>query len=517
LRNLAPAWFFGPGIGKLALRRGNGFKYLQYAPAGYSTVEEVNFGTNGLVWTPEQAVSRQAPVGTGALAVENVPHVGLFPGDYGGGFLWLDLGAYEGTTLALPMTAGQSTLTVEDGDALALGMVVVVGSERLLLGARDENTFAVSRGQEGTTAAAHSAGDGVTPRLGGANQTGPRWDSLEVRRREGRPAIRSGAILTSNLASPGDPSVGAAKWERHPDWTLLTRFDNSAGSPVLSFRPPEGARQARHVCVGDVLMHRWQGVAQRLKVNEVVVREYVPGASAAAGWAGHGATDQAQAAAHALTQHGGLPAAKVSVEASPAPMGDLPVAASPLARILANLEDEGGLAVWLDPQNVARVAPAPGNPQWDQREPYVTLDAATVLGDLAGAWGVRSPVSQVRGTFTETAALRTHRIAYPDVPGVLGRVVDIRGTVRSWAEGRDRCQREYRLLNARRTPQGVTIGPAPWLRPWLRVVYDSAELDAGGQWAGVNAIVESYRCRYEAGPAGGAVCTCALTLREVVL
>lgn len=521
-RNLQPEWFFGPGIGKVALRQGFDPNRMVYNPPGgpggaVTTLDEIDFTANGLTWAPTQGLSRQSPIGTGALAAEDYPHVGLLPGAYGGGYLWLDLGAYQPTVLSLAMTSGQTTMTVEDGDRLTVGGEAVIGAERVLVGARTDNTFAITRAQGGTTAAAHAEGDSVTPRVGGATQTGPQWDGIEIRRRPGKPPLRSGVVLTSNLTSPGDPSVGGAKWERHPDWTLLARFDNAAGADTIALRPPGGVIQARHVCVGDVLMHRRDGIPQRFKVNEVAVDEWVPGGNAAGKWAGHAAGNLAEVAAHFLTQHGGVPAAKVAVAASPAPIRDLPVAGATLGQALGNLETDGGLRVWLDPYNVATIAPDPANPQYDAREAYVTLDGSVLIGEVAGAWGVRSPVSQVKGTFTETASLRTHLIAYPDAPGALGRVVEIRGAVRSWAEGRARVERAYRSLSARRTPQERRIGPAPWVRPWLRVVDNPSGLDAGGQWSGVNCAIVGYRVGFREGPAGGAICETDLTLQEIVL
>lgn len=517
MRNLQPEWFFGPSIGKVALRYGTNPNRNQYAPSGTTLVDEIPFATNGLSWTPQQGVSRQSPIATGSFAVEDYPHVGLLPGAFGAAFLWLDLHAYSAPKLTLPMDSTQLTLQVDDGDRLTPGLEAVIGSERVLIGVRNDNTFAIARHQGGTTAAAHNAGDAVTPRLSGATQTGPQWDAVEIRRKPGTPAILAGAVISSNLATPGDPSAGGSKWELHADWDLVARFDNAAGADVIGVRAPEGGRQARHVAVVIDRMARRGGVPQRAKLNEVVVREWVPGGNAGGGWAGHASANLAEVAAHLLTQHGGVPAAKVALAVAPAPMGDLPVAGAPLSRALANLESDGNLRVWLDPYNAATVSPDPSNPQYDAREPYLTLDGAVLLGDVAGSWGVRGAVSQVKGTFTETASLRTYVISYPDVPGALGQVVEVKGTVRSWAEGRDRVEREFRSRNARRTPQSATIGPAPWLRPWLRVVYTSAELDTGGQFIGVNCCVQSLSIKYEEGPTGGAICTTSLTLTEVIL
>lgn len=516
LRNLAPFWFFGPGVGKLALRRGNGFRYQQYAPSGYSTVQEIDFTTNGLSWTPQQGLSRQSPIGTGALTVEDFPHVGLLPGEYGGGYIWLNLGDYSPTVLAQPLTSGATTMVVEDGDRIAIGLLHQIDSERVLVTGRDDQAFTIARAQDGTSAAAHDPGDSVTPRRNGAIQLGPMFDAIDLRRRPGTPAIRSGVILGSNLASPGDPSVGGAKWERHPDWFLISRFDNQSAASTVAVQIPGGVVEARHVCAGDLLMHYWNGLPQRLKINEIIVREWLPGATVEGDWAGHGASNTAQAAAHILAQHAGMPASKITIAAQPAPMGDLPITPAPASQVLDNLAGDE-LRIWLDPLNAVTIAPDPSSPQYDAREPYATIDATIQISSPAVDWGDRQPVAQVRGTFRETAALRTYTIAYPDRPSSLGEIKTIGPrTVRSWQDGRASVARSFRAQNVRRTPQNVTIGPAPWVRPWLRVLYDMGALDASGAVQGVNCAIVGYTHHF-VDDGSGVVWTVDLTLQEIVL
>lgn len=518
LRNLDPDWDFGPGYGKLALRYGNVAGYHIYNPSGFTTIEEIDFSTNGLTWLPTQGLSRQSPIGTGALTVEDYPHAGLLPGAYGGGFIWLDLQPYRATSLSADIASGATSFSVDDPERLAVGQTVVIGSEHFLLTALDDASYTVVGGQDGTTPAAHAAGDAITPRLGGATQTGPQWDGVEIRRKPGTPAIRSGVLIASNLASPGDPSSGGSKWERHPDWFPIARFDNPSKADVISLRPPGGAVQARHVAVGDVLMHRWNGVAQRLKINEIVVREFLPGASQQAGWAGHGASNVAAVAAHLLTQHGGVPAAKVSVTASPAPMGPLPITGAPLAQLLDNLEGDGELQVWLDPHNAVVIAPDPSSPDYDAREAYVTLDNGMSIGGIGVTWGVRQPVAQIRMTAREVAALRTYRIQYPDIPGALGQIVEVKDAiVRSWGEGRDRTQRIWRARNTRRAPHDLVLNPAPWARPYLRCVWNAAGLDASDQVIGVNCCITAYSHDFADDGRGGLIWTTTLTLQEIVL
>lgn len=516
LRNLAPFIYVAPGVGKLALRRGNGFRYQQYAPSGYSTVEEINFTTNGLVWTPQQGLSRQSPIGTGALTVEDYPHTGLLPGAYGGGYIWLELGDYAATVLAQPLLIGATTMVVEDGDRISVGDDHLIDSEHVLVLSRDENTFVIARAQNGTTDANHDPGDAVRPRRNGATQLGPRFDAVELRRKPGTPAIKSGVLIGSNLASPGDPSVGGSKWERHPDWFLITRFDNPYQSPTVAATIPGGVAEARHICAGDILMHYYNGEPSRLKLNEFVVREWLPGSTFAGGWYGHGATNVAEAAAHMLVQHGAVPGDKVVIAASPAPMGDLPINEAPLAQVLNNLASDE-LRIWLDPTNTATIAPDPSNPQYDAREPYVTLDASVLIGDPAIDWSDRQPVGQVRLTARETASLRTYVVAYPDRPSSLGEIKEIGPvTVRSRADAFARAERAFRSLNTRRKPQNVTIQAAPWVRPWQRVIYDVAALDASDAARGVNCAITAFTHKF-VDDGAGTVWTVDLTISEIVL
>ena len=71
----------------------------------------------------------------------------------------------------------------------------------------------------------------------------------------------------------------------------------------------------------------------------------------------------------------------------------------------------------------------------------------------------------------------------------------------AWTEAaRALAVRELLLQEARRA--GLEAGP---------------ELDAGGQWLGVNAVIRSFRVTFTEGSSGGAVCTCTVELTEVIL
>lgn len=520
MKNLQPEWFFGPGVGKLALRFATDPNRLVYNPPSnvISTVDEIDFTTNGLTWLPYQGVSRQSPIGTGALTVEDYPHVGTFPGTYGGGFLWLDLKPFVAAKLTQPMDSVQTFFVVDDPDRVVPGQEVVIGSERLWVSTRTGDSFACARAQGGTTPAAHAVDDAVTPRIAGATQTGPQWDAVTLRRKPGTPAIRSGVIIASNLASPGDPSAGGAKWERHPDWFLITRFENPAQASSLNLRVPGGMVQARHVCVGDVLMHRRNGVAQRWKLNEIGVPERLPGGITAGGYSGHSMTNEAETAAHILIEHGDVPAAKLTVNVSPAPMGDLPIAAATVRGILDNLSNSAGLVIWLDGLNNVIIGPDPANPQYDAREAYATLTPSLLLAAPSGQWAVPRPVAQVKVTARETASLRTYVATYPDVPGTLGEIVEIKGVnVNSWGDARDRAEREFRARNVRRTPQRVTVNAAPWAAPWLRLIYAVPALDGSGAWSGVNVAIVGFTHHFVRDETNGIQWTTDLVLREVVL
>lgn len=535
LKNIAPDWFFGPGIGKFKIAHGanpnaNGGgaqQYFQYDNVNMSTVDE--FNPAALAWQPYQAMHRAAPALTGAYVVEDFPSTGLLGTAYGAAYWWLDLGAYKPTWLTYGVSATDTTLTVDDADEFPdpsqspwLYECLRIGTERMLYFTKDGNRLGgLARGWGGTVAATHAAGDSVTPDLPfrsgdvGSAQTGWLVDLIELRRKPGTPVIADGAILTSNLLTPTDPSTSAARWERNADWQLWSRFAGNT-SDVLSVPPPEGYRQIRHICVViDRMARSADGAPQRAKLNEVVARKYVPGAGS--GYSGHGAGTLSAVLAHLLTQHGQVPASKVTIAGSPLPIGDLPLTPTTVAQAITSLEGSGLLKVWLDPANVVWITPDPASPAFDGTQVTWTWDESNSVGELVATWSAAHAVSQAKVTAREVATLRTYSAAYPPRPATLGTVLEVNGiVVRNAGEARAVAEARYRAGNARRELT-VHAGAVTWLRPYLRVLVEYPNLDLGGNMDGINCYVAGWSARLGLDAAGGVLWDCDVSLRELAL
>jgi hypothetical protein len=254
LKNVFPDWRILPNPNgcRLKLAYASNAQQTDYDDAGLTTVHEIlfNAANGGVAWDADQALSRQSPVGTGYLTPEDYPHVGLFDGAYGAGYWWVDLGAYPGVPVALPVGSGATSVQLTDPDDFAdsggayLTDDDVSYDEIAYTGRADRTLTGVSG------AAAHLATARAYPKVDGARQTGWLLDLIELRRKPGTPIILAGAVLVSNLLSPSDPSTPhvttGGKWERNPDWTLLQRWDTRSGDPaVITIVPSGGVVQAR--------------------------------------------------------------------------------------------------------------------------------------------------------------------------------------------------------------------------------------------------------------------------------
>lgn len=503
LKNVFPDWRIlpNPNHTRLKLAYATNANQTDYDDAGLHTIHEILFdaANGGAAWGADQALSRQAPVGTGFLAPEDYPHVGLYGGAYGAGYWWVDLGAYPGVPLALPVAGGAATVALTDPDDFPDSGAAYLSDDGVSFDAiaytgRDDATLTGVTG-----ALAHTATAKAWPEVGGSRQTGWLIDLIELRRKPGTPLILAGAVLASNLLAPSDPStphvVTGGKWERNPDWTLLQRWDTRSGDPAtITIVPPGGVVQARHLCVVIDRMERARGLPQRAKLNELVVYQHKPGASGAGGWAGRGQADTGGVLAHLLTRYGDVPASKVALAGPTAPTGDLPIAPTTLRTAIEGLERTGLVRVWCDPLGAVTVAPDPASPRYDQ-PPAVTFDASMVVGDVRVTWATAHQVAQVVATAREVATFRTHTIRYPSRPGRLGRVVELKDVaVRSAQEAREVTEAAFRGGNARRR-YSFTTGAARWARPYLRCVVNFPDLDASGQHVGVNCYVASFRHR----------------------
>lgn len=65
------------------------------------------------------------------------------------------------TQLAAPVGAADTTIQVVSGQGIGPNSVIGIGAEHILVVSRDRNTLTVTRGQNGSTAAAYSAGANV--------------------------------------------------------------------------------------------------------------------------------------------------------------------------------------------------------------------------------------------------------------------------------------------------------------------------------------------------------------------
>lgn len=511
-----PEWFFAPGVGKMKLVYGNDPLRTNYNDASLTggvlengtpvAIEEIDFAAanGGVPWLPSQSLSRQSPVGTGFLAVEQFAHLGLIP-PFGAAYWWIDLGAFTAPLLTGFVSAAADRLPVDDIDQYTERGICTIDLEKIRWVGKDGDSLIVTnRGYAGTTPADHDAGTAVIPdgfdgtNQGiGTRQTGHNVDQIEIRRKPGTPLILAGAVLTSNLVAPGDPSVGGAKWERHPDWTLVQRFTDRQGNPdVITMNLIDilgGPREVRHVCLVIDRMARVNGIAQRAKANEVIVREWRAAGDVSGGWTGHAVADLGGALAHVLTQHAGVPASKVRVAGRMPPIGDLTVAPSMVSQALSSLGGNDGVRVRLDRANGAIIEPTPVNPAYTATVPYWTWTSDLTVGALSGGWQPPRRVAQVRTNGKAADSLRSFSQAYPKVPGQLGEIKDLRDLrVLTAADAFARAVREYRAGNVRRTPLTLDAGALPFIEVGQRHLLLLDELDPEGGFNSINTVVDGY-------------------------
>jgi hypothetical protein len=535
LKKIYPEFWIGAGA-KLKLVRTQGPANPNLYASSIATgaiLEEWLFSS--FSWTPGQAITRQSPYQTGARSAENFPRIG-FPTNVGAAFAIVDLGAYSPPTLLVPIGAAATRLPVSDLDQYAqFGKVrlgPLAGDERVTYNGKDQDGLIVTaRGADATTPLATTLeGTAVYPMYdtnigtGTAIQTGPLWNLVQVVRKPGTPVIRAGAVLYSNVAAPGDPSTGGSLWERHPDWSLLSRWaDNNAavldlvpGPTTLYGGPTVNARQARWLCLVMAEMDLYKGAPQLNKVNELAAWEFVP-ASLWGNLAGQGVSDTTGAVASILTRYTGLPVAKFSSTLPTVPIGFLRIPKSRVAQVLDTILKEAVARVWCDPYNVVHLDPAPTNPRFDQRAAEIVWGEDDLYADPQGTWADTLTVSQVIITGQDPARLRTYTYAYPPTPLGDGDAVELTVKLSGGLDQiRTLARSIWRDLNTRR---GTTlpVGAAPWLRPYQRHAVNFPRLDAGGGWVGVNTYVERFTHTFQGPERGAVVATTSVKLRELDL
>ena len=552
MKNLYPEWYFAPGVGKVRAGWNGVSDFFDWTPNGsFVLIELVDFDPGGNAndrsWTVDQALSRQSPVGTGALSVENFPHVGLLLGEYGAGYWVADLGAYSPSVLSFDISNTATLIPVDNLDEYAASGRVKIGSEYINYSGKTENAEGIgslivtARGVSasgaggGSTAASHTAGDLVYPMLtdglgadsgtatGTFAQSGWLIDTIELRRKEGTPKILSGVVLTSNLVSPRDPSdpdasVGA-KWERHPDWRLVTRFadlTNGLGS-VITLRMTDTIRQARHVAVViDRMETDSRGQPQRAKLNELIVRKAAPVGNLGGGWGANSVNTLGGLVLHMLLKFTDLPEAKVIANWLGPSLDAITVAPGTVASVVQSATERGLLNIWCDPWNRLVVEPSPAHPAFDARVPEWTWEQDDVQGDLAVTWADVDEVAQVRVSATDPETLKVYTSSYPATRLRRGQVREYTSLIAHSAQEADELA--YALFRDASTRRSCTVkcSAAPWLRPWQRHVLNWLDVEGSGSVLGVNMVVTGYSATIKPGTAGY-VWETTINLREMAL
>lgn len=531
MKNAFKFWHFEPGIGRLRLALMNNppdTNNIDALPGGAVLIEDINFATNGLTWTPTQMMVRKSPFGTGSFVADDFPSIG-FGEQYGSGWWTFDLGAFAAPTLQEAAGIGDTVLYVSSTRPFQESGTVRVQAEDLAYSGKEEGTLFLT----GAVATAHAAGLAVTPLHDGSigsgtsPQTAKTWDYLEVRRREGVPPIRNGVIFGSKLASPGDPSAGGSKWERHPDWFPIYRFrDNS--SPVISVHAPAkqtnagatvSADQLRHIGLAvDVMGRDDLGRSQHPMVNEIVVNEWVPESGPAGAYASADSGDLTGIIGHLLVKYGGLAPDKFISTLPAVPLGTLTVTPTTLSQALQSATGQQLARLWVDGLGYATLQPGPNSLLFDAQDAVWTWTEENCWGAVVeGERSEANAVAQVVVYAREPGTLRHHTVSYPAVRLPLGTVTELKDiVVASRAQAEELAVAAFRDGNARRS---ITIqaGACPWLAPYQRHIVNLPNLDSSGDWAGVNMYVAAYSTKFIALPSGGTVNRTAITLREMAL
>ena len=532
MKKIAPWWFFGPSIGriKLALMTNPADENDIDATVGgggtFDLLDDINLSAVP-AWTPMQALSRQTPIGTGSLAAEDFPQIGVIPA-FGSAYWYFDLGAPDHPTLLRDLPIGSTRVPVSDLDRYARAGSIKIGSETRGFDGKEEDALILTA----ATTATHSQGDAVIPcydaNVGAGTdvQTGKLIDYCEIRRKDGKATIADGFVLYSNATSPGDPGSGGSKWENHPDWDLLTRFSGNLQTTVaaapkmatVSGGASAPALQARFWCVGISRMNRTYHKRERSKINELVLREFVPGAGASGEYLGHGAGDINGAIGHLLVRHAGVPLGKFVNAAPSIPLNDLHIAPTTASGAVGSLLSRGLLALVVDNYGYVTLEPSPSSPLFDRQEAEWTWTEANSWGaEQTGTWDEPSRVSQVVAWGYDPVTMRNYRVSYPPTPNPLGASLEVKDLIVSSPDQlREIARARFRDANTRRGLK-IKAGAVPWLRVNQRHVVNYPSLDPGGEWSGINFFVESYEVSIALTERRGIVWTTTISLREMAL
>lgn len=519
LKNLYPNFYFNPGVGKLKLayntnplRNAYGGGTDPYSGGGVLLDEAI---LSGFVFGNDEMAMRVNPAITGNWATIAYAQASIRTDSAFGASWWqIKLPPYVPPKMVNAVAAGATRIAIDDSDQVVASGVVYIGPsggpwDLRQINYLDGDTLVLTAG----VSQGWPAGTPVYPQWQGDRQTAHLISGVEVRRKEGKTRIADGKVLYSLLDNPTAPSPD---FERGTDWDLYASFSEAWGWRATLTPYPNQPTQAAQIAAVVSRMERRAGEAERAKINEIIVREYKRGASQAGGYRSHAGSNAAHIIGHYLTQHGGVPEAKVVVVSQAAPTGDVRIPNGPILNVVQQFERNAALAVYTDPYGTVYIAPDPASPVYTATSIAFGFDHTNIVGGVAVTYAAAHEISQVRGTFRDPESFRTYVAAYPPNPARLGQAVEIRdGIARSATEALAACEARFRAGLARRVFRFKT-GPAPWLRKYMRVLLSLADLDADGQQIGVNCYVESFVHDFPIDD-GGVDFTTSVVLKELAL
>lgn len=523
-------WFFKPGQGRIRLvgmgNPTNPNDIDSGSDAGPAiNIENINFATNGLDWEPYESMARKNPWGTGNFEVEEFAALG-FGEEFGPSYWTFSLGAFDPPTLETAVTIGDNAVYVTDILPFQHSTQIRIESETLTVLGKDEGALFLTA----PATVAHAEGVPVYPlyngtvAAGSTPQGGKTFDMVEVRRREGGPAILSGFLLYSKFGSPGDPGAGGSRWERHPDWELLRRWRGNTAPTVTAYPAvvqtpggPVSADQIRHICLGIQEMERTDGAANYAMANELIVREWVAAAGRAGAYTSASVGDISGAIGYILAQHGRVPPSKIINTLPTIPISSLNIAPTTVAQGLASVAGPQLVKVWADGLGYGRISPSPTSLFFDEQDAIWTWDEGNCWGlELNGDWEEAYQCAQVIIYAKEPGSLRRHTVAYPEFRLPMGNVLEMKDiTVSSREQAIDLARAAFREANTRRSLT-IQAGAVPWLQPYQRHIVNLAALDPSGWWSGLNVYVAAFSTTFSL-VNGIPLNRTAITLREMAL
>jgi hypothetical protein len=485
--------------------------------------DEFNF--SGMNWNTSNALFRRNPIGTGNFVEEASPTFGPLNVATGAGYWIVDLGEYEPPILAEDMSTSSSTIPVTDIDKYDWTGRVRIGNpatgEVIDFAGKTDNSLIISNRP---SPVAHLTGESVYPlrdgNIGTGNdrQIGQLFDLIRLRRLPGKPAITLGRILYSNLPNPGDPGVGTQKWESHIDWELLSPFENSNRLDTIEIVPDRygaGRIQARWICiVVDMMAQGPNGEDSRVKLNEIIVREYVPGGNSGYYTPAAGGTLSAVVAG-ILSRDGNFPITTKYFNLIPyqLPIDTLMVTGGKLTQVLDNLFQKGVARYWLDEYNNFYFDADPNSFLFTSKPITWSWTKAHITEEINRSDKAPNTCRQVRVIARDLSSNRPVIAVYPDTPRFYGETIEINDVyVTDREQPRLIAQTVFRAANARMSVP-IKTRAAPWLRPYQRHVVNADLVDLLGH----NFYVESFSFSISVPERGSMTWSTDINLKELAV